>query len=413
MKKEMSISLGTLVAGFLLACSGTPAPGEERAAPGGAPPTDLAPPAEAPRPDAPRGESPAEAPPGTISGGPVQQPLPWLVAARTAAGAVALADIESGAVVAEAEGGALGGETDIACDPWLSRVLVFEADGDGEWGEIASHTIEEDAGGAPALTLGPRDHQVWIDGVARVAASPSGALVFEDGTAGPRWKLVSEGTPTPSAYGPRPAALESGFAPDGQFRVAALTYGPSSEDLDVRTAVVDPKGIRPESILPTGLVPPEQFPSVRWARTAAGPYLLSAKGGDLLLSVPAAGAHSPWTAVPVGPFLDRIEHAIALDDGHTLLAAASGDADVIAVSLAPDGSPACAAALDLPGETASSIHFFSRALVPAGPGRALAATSAGVFAIAVSGACPLAITVDPGFSGDALRGPLDLCPAAN
>jgi hypothetical protein len=130
----------------------------------------------------------------------------------------------------------------------------------------------------------------------------------------------------------------------------------------------------------------------------------------VVVSVPIAGTMSPWSAVSVGPIIERIEHAVALPDGVTLAALTTGDADVVVVRLDPTGAPACAAALDLPGEARQSVLFFSRGIVAAGPSRALAATSSGVFAFTVSAACPLEVDVDPTFAGDGLRGPLDVCP---
>jgi hypothetical protein len=405
MLRKMSPAIEVLFSTLLAACSGSPPPAEGAAARAAEPSPDGAPARDDACPDPPRRGAPGGARRSGLDG-------PAFVAARTAEGGVALVDIGSGAALASAAGGDLGGESDLVCDPWLSRVLAFEADADGEWGEIASYPIEQGAGDGepPVKALGPRDHEVWVDGLARVAASPYGALVFEDGVAGPRWKLVSAQGLTPSAWGPRPAALETGLDAAGDFRIFALTYGPSGDALDIRTATVDPgDGIQPELTTPLSLLPPERLPSVRWAVASAGPYLLSAQGGDVVVSVPVAGATSPWTAVPVGSFIERVEHAVALQDGPTLAALTSGEADVVLVRLDAAGSPACAAALDLPGEALKSTLFFSRGLAVAGPDRVLAATSSGVFAIDVSDACPLAVNADPTFAGDALRGPLDAC----
>lgn len=333
------------------------------------------------------------------------------MAARTADGGVALVDLASGAVLAGAPGGdpALDGpEGDVACDPYLSRVVVLDASAEDEWGEVASYALSPFGAGAPP-SLGPREHEVWVDGVARVAASPSGLLVFEDGAGGPRWKLVSDSGPTPGLSAPRPASLVTGEGAGGLFGVAALTYGALSDSLEVRTATVDASGIHPDQIAPLSLVPPGDWPSARAAWAGGDIHLLSAMGGDLAWSSLSGGA-PPWVALDPGAPIERLEHAVALPGGETLVALASGAADVVAVHLA-GGVPACAAAIDLPGEAAGSLHFFSRGLVAAGPGRALAATSAGVFAVSVSGACPLALGVDPSFDGDALRGPLDVCPA--
>lgn len=408
----MSPAIEVLFSTFLAACSGSSPPEEPGTTAG--PPPDGAPAEDDACPDSPaRGPREAasdRAPwPALLPDGPV------LVAARTAEGGVALADVGSGAVVAQAAGGALGAESDLVCDPWMSRVLAFEADPDGEWGEIAGYPIEHDPeGGEPEDTaLGPRDHEVWVDGLARLAASPYGALVFEDGAAGPRWRLVSEQLLTPSVSGPRPAALEAGLDPAGDFRLFALTYGLGGDALDVRTATVDTYGIHDDIVSPLPLLPPEQVASVRWAITETGPLLLSAQGGKVVVSTPVAGTMSPWSAVAVGPFIERVEHAVALPDGVTVAALATGAADVLFLRLGPSGAPACAVAVDLPGEAPKSVLFFSRGLAAAGPGRVLAATSSGVVALTVSSACPLAVAVDPAFAGAALRGPLDICSPAD
>ena len=85
---------------------------------------------------------------------------------------------------------------------------------------------------------------------------------------------------------------------------------------------------------------------------------------------------------------------------------ASGSADVVVLSIGAGGAPQCAAALDLPGEAPTPGALFSRGLVAVGPDRVLAATSAGLFALAVGDGCPPALEVDPRFDGSSFVGPI-------
>jgi hypothetical protein len=339
-------------------------------------------------------------------GGVRPEPAP-VAAGWTDRGAPALFDSGSGAVIAEAPGGGLGGERDLVVDPWQSRIVVLESDADDPWGEIASYPL---VAGNPGVSLGARQHQVWVDGVARLAASPFGAVVFEDGY-GPRWRLLrADGQPSASVFGPRPASLLTGMLPDGGFRLSALTYGPLGDALDVRVAAVQQDGVTEPVAVPQPALPLSDPPAARWLESAGGGQVVDAVAGEVVLSTFAGGGWPAMMPIGVGPGIERVEQAAMFPGGNRLALLTSGAANVVIATVGAGGAPECAAALDLPGEPASATLFFSRGLVVVGPGRVLAATSSGVFAVSVSDDCPPVLAVDPAFAGEALRGPLDRLP---
>lgn len=335
--------------------------------------------------------------------------IPVYFAARTSEAGVAIAALSTGEVLTSAGGQADLAPVDLVCDPWLSRLIVLGAVPGEEGGEISSYSVDGAVFSGEPLAggIGPREHEVWVDGVARLAASPEGAIVFEDGPSGSRWRLVSTEGISPSVSAPRPAAIE--LRADGEYQISALTYGPLGDSLDIRAASVGSDGLHLDGPTPLALPPPGDSPRARWARTAFGITLLAAANGDVLLSRLGAGTQTPWAALGVGVWVDHMESAIALEGGHTLVALTSGDVDVVVAHLDDSGAPACSATLDLPGDAEPALHFFSRSLAPAGPGRALIATTEGVTRISVAPGCPASVSVDPAFNGDALRGPIEAC----
>ncbi|MEZ4293422.1 MAG: hypothetical protein R3B70_00475 [Polyangiaceae bacterium] len=339
------------------------------------------------------------APAGTCQSCP-----PW-VAGRTVSGTTVLFDPLSGDIVSESPGGGLGGEVDLACDPWSSRVLVLEQALDDEWGELAVHPMDLPSSAGDPPELGAREHEVWVDGRARIAASPLGALVFEEAYTGQRWRLVAPGMPTSSMPAARPQSLRTFTGMDGSFQVTALTYGFLADSLELQTATLAPTGPVAGPVLPLAISAPALPISVRGVWTATGLVLLAAKDGEL--AVAAAGG--AWSALGLAGSVLRVEQAVLLEDGVTVAALLSGEVDVAFVRLTPQGQAECAAGLSLPGSAPSSDRFFSRGLVPAGEGRVIVATSSGARAAVVSGQCPLAVGLDAGFAGDALRAPIDGC----
>lgn len=363
--------------------------------------------AEAPDPRGPR-RGPDFAPPlGLAPGESAASSKIPVAAGWTDGGDVVLFDTGTGHVLATAPGPGLGGERDVAVDPWYHRLIVFESDAADPWGEIVTYPLDDGDDGA---SLGARQHRVWIDGTARVTGSPFGVVVFEDGY-GPRWRLVREdGTPTASVYGPRPASLATALLPDGGFRISALTYGPSGEAADLRVALVGPEGVEAPVTVPLVVTPPSTPPSARWVASAGGGHLVDVAAGDVVISTFAGGGWPPLMPVGVGPGIARVEQAAAFPGGERLALATTGTVDLVIAGIGPGGAPECAAALDLPGDVEEAALFFARGLAVVGPDRVLAATSEGVFAVTVSSGCPPALAVDPGFDGSALRGPIDGVP---
>lgn len=329
-----------------------------------------------------------------------------VVAGWTDDGEVVLFDADTGAALAVAPGSDLGGERDLAFDPWRSRLIVFQSDAFDPWGEIAGYPV---TAGDLDPWVGPRIHEVWVDGVARVAGSPFGTVVFEE-SYGPRWRLVrSDGEPSSSVYAPRPASLATGLSPDGELRLTALTYGAEGDAADVRVALVEPEGVTAPVVVPLSAAPASSPLAARWVESAGGGQLVDvdAGSGDIVVSTFAGGGWPPWMAAGVGPGIERVEQAAALPGGGRLALLVTGAVDLVVVGVGAGGAPECAAALDLPGEVDPAGLFFARGVVAVGPDRLLVATSSGVAAVTVSDDCPPALAVDPGFDGEALRGPLD------
>lgn len=324
------------------------------------------------------------------------------VALWTEDGDVAIADAATGEIVSVAASGAVA-ERDVAWDPWESRLVTVEASPDAEGGEIASYSV--DPGGA----LGPRRHEVWVDGIARVLASPFGAVVLEE-SYGERWRLASPGGPTPSVAAPRPMSIAvAPFA--GGMAVRALTYGFGDDSLEIWDASVTADGVSAPMVTPLDDSASRWVP-VRWVPVGEGGYLARVEEEEIAIAwldpastvteiarLPAAGA--------------RVEAAAAVDPGTLILLVSaggqsSGGVDVEILRFALGGEIGCRADIDLPGEVRQAFSFFSRDLLIVGPSRALVATTEGVFAIDVPAGCPVIPWVDAAFEGDALRGPMDL-----
>ena len=365
-------------------------------------------PAPSSSPSAPSSTDPGGRPPVTsplLGGGVAASGETILVAGWTTDGDVALFDAATGAVVASAAGAGASGERDLAVDPWLSRLLVFEGDPEGTWGEIASYPLADGADYDPSL--GARKHEVWIDGVARVAASPFGAVVFEEGY-GARWRLLrADGEPSPSALAPRPMSLATESLPGGGLRVSALTYGIEGDAPDIRVAEVGSMGVNAPVTVPVLVPPLSSPPAARWVVSAGGGHVVDAANGEAMITTFAGSGWPAWMPVGVGPNATRIEQAEAFSGGNRLALLTSGDVDLVVLSVGAGGAPECAAALEIPGEAEKAPLFFARGLVPVGAARVLVATTSGVFAVEVSADCPPSLTIDADFVGGALRGPLD------
>lgn len=318
-----------------------------------------------------------------------------------------LFDTATGSVLAVAPGAGLDGGRDLVVDVWLSRLLVREGGTGSAPGEIASYPVVEVGSG---LSLGPRKHEAWLDGPARLVASPFGAVVLGGDLGGePAWWLLSSpGAPSLAAYSPLPASLATLLLPDGRLRVTALTHGASGDAADMRVALVDAGGVSAPVTVPLPVAPVSAPLSARWAEVAGGGQIIEAAGGDVVVSTFAGGGWPPWMAAGVGPGIQRVEQAVSFAGGERLALLVSGAADVVILGVGAGGAPECAAALDLPGAPEPAGPSLARGLVVVGPERVLAATQGGVFLVAISGDCPPSLAVDPGFDGSGLRGPIDV-----
>ncbi|MBK8254757.1 MAG: hypothetical protein IPK82_19115 [Polyangiaceae bacterium] len=391
--------LVALVAAFAAACTNLPiAPG----------PSDLS----ELDPDEPSFSDDAATSPGdAASRRPVYTPIfnphgsafsPPILAAKTENGNTAVVNGTSGEILAQVQGSGWGGDVDMAWDPWGTRLFVLEASPSEEGAELVSSTVVLGKGQTPPL-LSPPKHEVWVSGIARLATSPFGPVIFENSYSGPRWRLVSEGKFVPSVFGAEPRSFTTYPTNSGALTIDALTYGAFDDALEIRSSTVDETGLSTPIASPFNLAPPNVPPSVRAVWKGGLPILIAVFGSSILVSNPS---HSKWVGLSVDDPLETLVQAELLGEGNTILATATGDADVVAVHLDDDGQVECASTLDLPGHLTPSNHFFARTVVPAGAHSAFVGTSQGVFKIKALNSCPLTLQVDTAFSGSELRPPI-------
>lgn len=309
--------------------------------------------------------------------------------AGSAEGGLALASGASGAVRARVP--VEGTIEDIAWDPWKSRALVVVGQEDDEGGEIAAYAVRT-GGGA---RLGTKAHLAWLDGRARLLASPFGVIVFEE-SYGERWKLLGS-APTPSAIAPPPSsawltvrasgATVHAFG-EGQRREAEVTSA------GISTPIVQPLA----DVAGARLVP---------APALGGEALVAVEGGALTVRVVRDGEVLPASSAPLGAMPASLEGVVALERGAIVVALLSGKNAIVALALDDGGDVESVAELSLPGDVAENGRLLSRDLAVLGTGRVLAATSAGVLAVNVTrSATGIQIGVVPGFEGMSLRRPI-------
>jgi hypothetical protein len=331
----------------------------------------------------------------------------------TEAGDLALFDTKTGEVIALAEGAGLSGPRDLVLDRWRSRLLAVEGGVTaqngvaGEVGEIASYPL---LAGESGLALGPRRPEALVAGAARLAASPFGAVVFEDGDTPVWWLLPQEGEPVAAVSSPLPASLKTTYLTDGHLRLTALTHGASGDAVDLRISLVGEDGLSAPIFWPLAASPVSAPPTTRWVESYGGGQLVDAADGDVTVSTFAGSGYPVWMPAGVGPGIERIEQAVSWPDGSRVALLTSGAADLVVFGTTKGGAPECAAALDLPGEAEPAGPSLVRSLLVVGPDRLLAATSSGVYAVTVSADCPPRLAVDPAFEGSGLRGPLAALP---
>ncbi len=323
----------------------------------------------------------------------------------TATGDLAIVDGKTGAVKQLAPTSYLGSEVDLVFDPWTSEALVFELDDDTQSGEITSYPA---LAGSTGFQLAPRVHRAWIDGDARLLAAPLGLVIFE-ASYGERWKvLFDDQHTTTSVSAPNPASAWVSGGGDQGFLVHALSYSEEGP-LFRRSAAVGPHAVSSPETASLGLSPSSDPPTARLlpAPALGDAALFDIVGSDLAVRLVVGPSAGPAASIPLGQAGLRIEHVLALDGGEVALVLLSGDSRVMAVEIASDGAVKSTATLALPGVVREEKQFFSHDLEAFGSHRALAATSAGVFAIRMtrSGA-GVGLVLDPTFVGQGLRGPI-------
>jgi hypothetical protein len=386
--------LFTAALALVAGCAVEPAPGEDTPAPATAarPPSAPEPPPKTAAPTWP-------APPAA--------PRPLLAAAFTRDGDVAELDAATGAVVARSPGAHAGGVRDLVADPWHHRLLAFEADEDGDGGEIT--TISVGPGG-----LGAREHRAWVDGDARLAASPFGIVVFEDGY-GARWRLLADGdAPSLGRPAPDPLSLAVGDAPEGfGLRALVVRDGLSGGELALASARLSAEGLEPPALAGLGVAAEPAPTATRLVDAPALGLAILAEvaRGRLWLRPIVDGVARPAVlvrgALPARSLAARVEHAVALDGGRFVALLVSSPSRVIAVALGAGGAPTGVSAFDLPGDVRVEGRFFSRDLLRVGARRLLAATSRGVVALDLSERDGLPrLEEDDAFRGETLAGPL-------
>ncbi len=333
-----------------------------------------------------------------------QLPNVPLVAGWTNAGNVALFMPQTGEIVSEKPAAGLAGERDIAFDPWQKRVFVLESDLDDAWGEISLFPLLENAS---KKVLGAPEHKVFFDGVAGISVSPFGVVVTEENI-GARWRLVgNDGAFSPSAPAPRPASLAGEFLPNGEFRLTALTYGFSGDVGEMYVAPVTAQGIGQTVPIATNAQFVSNPLTARWVHTADGGHLIDLSGVDPVLSTPAGSGYPPWVPIVTGLEIESISQAATFPSKTKVALLTVGSADLVVFGIGANGGPECSAGIDLPGVAFSRSGFFSRGVLPVSEAQVLVATSEGVFLVGMSTDCPPVLTIDSGFQGSDLQGPID------
>lgn len=368
-------------------------------------------------------------PPGRLRA-PVDAPPPPLLArtpaviAFTSDGDLAVVDGSTGARLATAAT-ATGAERDVSFDPWHGRVFVLALDGEGA-GELVAHGAAL-ADGSPVL--GPAEHVCWIDGPARVLATPQGPVLFERGY-GERWRLIrDDGEPSASAPAPVPRSAWLTVHAHGSM-VQALAPVAGDDDAPARArAPVWATGIGAHAFQPLGPVGLVGAPG----RLAAAPAL----DGELFVA-PSAGSLEVYRLPNLGdgtlgqadpPSIVPIETSGALeqlavaDRGRTLVALlASADdgggavldgATALVADLDESGRVARQALVALPGPLLAGRGDIERHLAVLRADRVLVGASTRVVALGVArrrvdGEIRLEVGIDGGFAGAGLTSPLEV-----
>jgi len=311
-------------------------------------------------------------------------------------------DPRSGAISAlEREGEPRDGDVqiprDVIYDPWHRRVLVFLSDEDDQSGEIVSFPFDR----SPA-ELQHREHIVWVDGRVRMLAVPEGLVLFEQ-SYGERWRLLrADAEPTRSSATPRPVsafAVISG-GPSVVHGLVAGEDGPQWLSAPLAHGGFGERHTHPLRGLPVGA----SLDEVRMAPLAdqSGVALLHSDGKAATLYNHDGAALRERITLPSLP--GRLEQLEAMPQGGFALLLAE-PAGVMVIER--NGTALRHAHLRLPGLTEPADGSLMRSLASVAPGRLLAATRAGVFAIDVHhDGGELWLELDAEFEGSDLRGPI-------
>jgi len=243
--------------------------------------------------------------------------------------------------------------------------------------------------------VGACEHAAWVDGVAALFATNEGLWVFEQGTYGPRWKVLREGTIAKGAYAPRPASVWR----EGD-RMEVFSYGVDDDRWMRVSGSLTENGV--VVTLGAALGAPTTFPpTARFLPTSSEAGLLwDAAGGDLVVRRVNAGGAAAAEMLGVGPGIERVEAVAKLGEAALVLSTNT----LWVVEIGGENGVLGATGVALGGEVRRAGMFFSRDLVTAG-NRALVATDQGVRAIVVE-KDDGSVFLDEGFDGSHLRGPL-------
>ncbi len=298
------------------------------------------------------------------------------LAATTSDGAVVVLRASDGAELAREASSGLGGLIDLTHDVTRGDLVLYEENDEGEGAAIGRFPLT--LGGGIAK-LEPRMKVAWVDGVARLLATPEGRVSFEENI-GQRWKLdVPNGGPLPSIACPRPASVaivgEDGarrlvgvsapFPDEGPLRRLEVSVGPSGfGDCHERDIAGAPASAR-LVVLPDGRE-----------------LLVGVASSGVVVTSMVDGVLAPERAL--GIEAQTVEQAIVVGEAANRIALlTSGPPRVIVIGLSAAGSElsiASRTSIDLPVDVRREQRFFSREMAYT-QGRIFVATKSGVVAV--------------------------------
>lgn len=281
-----------------------------------------------------------------------------------------------------------GVDRDLALDPWTGGVAVFTSpEGDGGAVHRLSPELLADGGDFP------------IDGRVELSFGPEGLWLFEE-SYGERWRRIRrDGQPEPSWGLPPPSSV---------WRAGSTSFGALVDDAGQVTWLgVDPFA----STMPaTAIAFPGVAPTAGKARATPLPEGIAlawtVAGGIVICVVDVSGAviHE---RVLARPGIVRQAATLITDHGPWVALALLDEADPTAASTV--------VALDPYADTVTADHVLNGPVssdrrvdrrMSADGDRLIVATAAGLEALVLT-TSPPALSLDPGFSGGLLRGPIE------